>query len=148
MCCWASTPPDALVMIILQPHSFALVATDWGEQNEPLAFEAIYTTYQQQQGHLCLTVYPLLGASPNEVVYDPSNTEQPFACIEVKCPYSHKDRTPLEASSSPGFCCAAQLHSNGSKTLHLRCNHLYFAQVQGQMAVGGRPWCDFVVWRG
>ena len=148
------TPPDALVMSILQPRSFTSVATDWGEQNEPLAIEA-YTTYQQRQGHHGLTVgpcvfllnekYSFLGASPDGVVYDPSNAEQPFGYIEVKCPYSHKDRTPLEASSSPGFCCAAQLHSNGSKALRLRRNHLYFAQVQGQMAVGGRPWCDFVV---
>ena len=148
------TTPDALVLSILQPRSFTSAATDWGLQNEPLAIQS-YTTYKQQQGHHDLTVGPcgflinenylFLGATPDGVVYDPSNTEQPFGYIEIKCPYSHKDRTPLEASSSPGFCCAAKLHSDGSKTLHLRRDHLYYAQVQGQMAVGGRPWCDFVV---
>ena len=28
----------------------------------------------------------------------------------------------------------------------LKRDHLYFAQVQGQMAVGERPWCDFVIY--
>ena len=28
----------------------------------------------------------------------------------------------------------------------LRTNHQYYAQVQGQMAIGERPWCDFVVY--
>ena len=29
--------------------------------------------------------------------------------------------------------------------LHLRENHPYYAQVQGLMAIGGRTWCDFVL---
>ena len=29
--------------------------------------------------------------------------------------------------------------------LKLKESHYYYAQVQGQMAVGERPWCDFVV---
>ena len=28
----------------------------------------------------------------------------------------------------------------------LKRNHPYFSQVQGQMAVGERPWCDFVIY--
>ena len=28
----------------------------------------------------------------------------------------------------------------------LQRNHPYFAQVRGQMAVGGRAWCDFVIY--
>jgi len=56
----------------------------------------------------------------------------------MKCPYTHSERSPLEACSSPGLCCDAQLH--------LRRNPLYFAQVQGQMAVGDRPWCDFIIY--
>ena len=29
--------------------------------------------------------------------------------------------------------------------MSLRCNYRYFTQLQGQMAIGGREWCDFVV---
>ena len=28
----------------------------------------------------------------------------------------------------------------------LKRDHPYFSQVQGQMAVGERPWCDFVIY--
>ena len=71
-------------------------------------------------------------------MYDPSNSEQPFGFIEVKCPYTHTEHSPLEACSFPGICCDAQLHQ--------RRNPLYFVQVQGQMAVGDRPWCDFIIY--
>ena len=30
--------------------------------------------------------------------------------------------------------------------LELSRTHNYYYQVQGQMAITGRPWCDFVVW--
>ena len=30
--------------------------------------------------------------------------------------------------------------------IKLKESHQYYAQVQGQMGVGGRPWCDFVVY--
>ena len=143
----SETPPDSLVLSILQPRSFSSAATNWGIQSEPLAIQA-YLSHQRQLGRDSLIVgpcgflvsetHPFLGATPDGTVYDPSNSEQPFGFVEVKCPYTQRERTPLEACSSPGFCCDAQLH--------LRRNHLYYAQVQGQMAVGQRPWCDFVVY--
>ena len=60
--------------------------------------------------------------------------------ILLKCPYSVRNQTPVEACSSAGFYCTADV----SGYLHLK-RHSYYAQVQGQMGVGGRPWCDFVV---
>ena len=30
--------------------------------------------------------------------------------------------------------------------VHLSTNHIYHAQVQGQMGIGNRQWCDFVVY--
>ena len=42
-----------------------------------------------------------------------------------------------------GFCCTVDATSG---CLHLKEGHLYYAQVQGQMGVGGRAWCDFVVY--
>ena len=46
----------------------------------------------------------------------------------------------------PGFCCELDTQSDGTQLIKLWCNHLYYAQVQGQMAVGDRPWCDFVIY--
>jgi len=38
------------------------------------------------------------------------------------------------------YCCLVE----GKVTL--KRNHAYFFQVQGQLAISGRKWCDFVVW--
>lgn len=152
-----STPPDVLVLSILQPRSFTSAATDWGIQNEPLAIQA-YLAHQRQQGKdniivgpsgfLVSETHPFLGATPDGTIYDSSNKNQPFGFLEVKCPYSHRNRTPIEAASTPGFCCSIELHESGdtnTQVLKLRQNHIYYAQIQGQMAVGGRTWCDFVI---
>ena len=92
----STTPPDALVLSILQPKSFSSPATNWGVQKEPLAIEA-YITYQHEQGKAGLTVgpcriivsesYSFLGATSDGTVYDPTCTDQPFGFIEVKCPF-------------------------------------------------------------
>lgn len=149
------TLPDKLVMRILKPRSFSSIAIDWGVKNESRAILS-YISYQHTKGLGSLTVgpcgflvsesHPFLGATPDGTVYDPSDLQHPFGFIEVKCPYTHRNHTPIEACSSPGFCCNLVLHSDGHQALQLRRNHIYFAQVQGQMGVGKRPWCDFVIY--
>lgn len=149
------TPPDHLVMKILQPKHFTSAATDWGIRHESVAIEQ-YVKHQQNHGHPNLTVtscgfhisksHPFLGASPDGAIYDPSNLCEPFGFLEVKCPYSARNITPVEACSLSGFCCSVNTCSDGTQQLVLRTNHQYYAQIQGQMAVGGRPWSDFVVY--
>ena len=119
------TLPDRLVMSILQPRSFSSAATNWGVYNEPLAIQA-YVAYKHEHGCDSLTVgrsgflicesHPFLGATPDGTVYDPSNPQQPFGFVEVKCLYSHRDHTPAEACSSPGFCCNLKTHLDGNHT--------------------------------
>lgn len=146
------TKPDNLVLQILRPKSFSSAATNYGIENEPHALQA-YISYQQNHGHPDLTVspsgfiistdHPFLGASPDGVAYDPINIHQPFGFVEVKCPYTTQNMTPTDACSAPGFFCSID---GVSGELILKQNHRYYAQVQGQMAVGKRPWCDFVVY--
>ena len=69
---------------------------------------------------------------------------QPFGFLEVKCPYSARNVTPVEACTLPGFCC----ETDTTIGLTLKKGHPYYSQVQGQMAIGERPWCDFVVFTG
>lgn len=52
-------------------------------------------------------------------------------CVKIKCPLITK--------------CNAYLIDKAWK-LSLKINHSYFAQVQGQMYVTGRKWCDFFVY--
>ena len=144
------TPPDALVCRILEPKQFSSPATRWGQDQEKNAVAA-YKEYHQNSGHAELTVcpvgfyismsHPFLGASPDGGVYDPTITREPYGYLEVKCPYTHRDKTPLQGCSDPKFCCT---EINGVITL--KRSHHYYCQIQGQMAVGDRPWCDFVIY--
>ena len=87
--------------------------------------------------------YPFLGASPDGAVHDPSNVQQPFGFLKVKCPYSFSNKSVQEACSSSSFFCEMD---DSTGQIKLKESHQYYAQVQGQMGVGGRPWCDFVVY--
>lgn len=84
--------------------------------------------------------YPYLGASPHGKVLDKSVSE-PFGLIEIKCPYKYRNSTPDEASRNQDFC--LEKHNN---ILQLKRNHAYYQQVQGQLAICGLTWCDFIVY--
>lgn len=73
-----------------------------------------------------------LGASPDGIVYDPTE-HTVFGLLKVKCPNvnSYVDCTYLKVQ-------------NGKP--ELKPQHAYYWQVQGQMLVSGLDWCDFVVY--
>ena len=149
------TIPDALVLKLLQRRQISSPAIEWGVQQEPRAIEA-YKTHQHSVGHQELTVcpvgflvcqeYPFLGASPDGGVYDLASDLHPFGFVEVKCPYSHHDNTPVEACSDPSFCCELKRTSCGDTMVVLKHSHPYYCQVQGQLGIGNKPWCDFVIY--
>lgn len=98
-----------------------------------------------QECGLCLhQQYRFLGASPDRVVYD-NSTVDCFGLLEIKCPYKAYTlrQTVIEACAEAQFCCAL---TDGRP--HLKKTHAYYHQVQGQMAITGLRWCDFVVWVG
>lgn len=70
---------------------------------------------------------PWLGASPDGVVFDPTDSPQ-FGLVEIKC---------------PNVCKYMQM-DNGFLTL--KKGHAYYYQVQGQLLVSGMQWCDFMLW--
>ena len=107
------TPPEKLVLRLIEPKAFSTEATRYGIDMEPVAVKE-YVAYQQNNGHpelsVCAsgfiinTAYSFLGASPDGVVYDPSNVLQPYGFLEIKCLYSVRFLSPLEASITSGFC--------------------------------------------
>ena len=98
----------------------------------------------QQCGLVLHLVYEYLGASPDGQVYDPSSAHT-HGLLEINCPAAAfaKDLTPEEACEDPSFFCELV-----EQKVCLKDTHRYFTQVQGQLAVTGLPWCDFVVWTG
>lgn len=85
--------------------------------------------------------YPILGASPDAKVVDKGCTDH-FGLAEVKCPYTKFHVTPLDACSDPAFC----MEKTSETECSLKKSHPYYAQVQGQMAITGAKWCDFIVY--
>ena len=80
--------------------------------------------------------HPYLGVSPHGAVYDPCNLDQPFGFLEIKCPYTACNVAPVEACTFPGFFCTTVRKADGKESVVLQTSHSYYAQVQGQMAIG------------
>ena len=149
----STTPPDNLVLAILGVKRIPehLKPLEYGRQMEKTALDH-YVRHQHSCGHqdlyaspsglLISTDYSVLGASPDANIYDPSNCEDPFGFAEIKCPYKYRDHTPEEAAENSNF----MLCRGEDGRLHLKQSHVYFAQLQGQMGIGGRKWCDFIVY--
>ena len=79
--------------------------------------------------------YPHLGASPDGLV----NCDCCFGegILEIKYPFSGRECNPAELHKLKNYF----LNEYG-----LLRSHKYFTQVQGQLAVCGKQYCDFVVW--
>lgn len=147
-----NTPPDSLVKQILHPPQLSVRAIDWGKAHESEAFEK-YIKHQIDFGHVGLVAVkagfviceenPFLGASPDGYVHDPGSVDQ-YGVVEIKCPYKYRDLTPDAAASYSDFC-SVVCTTAGEKHLKLKQSHPYFSQIQGQMAITSRKWCDFVI---
>ena len=143
----------ALLISILYPKPFQHLppAIEWGTKHESSACSA-YVKYMLSNGHKNLTTHKCgyivhhsmgwPGASPDALVSDPSS-QLNSGIAEFKCPFSKKDKSPIEACSDNDFYCTAR---NGK--LHLKHDHPYFHQVQLQFFVGIDlySWCDFCVY--
>jgi hypothetical protein len=101
-----------------QPHIVTSQSMDWGHDNEQAAIEA----YEHESGNKVdavgfVSYGDYAGGSPDGLVGKDG-------IIEVKCPYN------------PG---------NHAKTLVTgQVPDQYWFQVQGNMMVTGRKWCDFI----
>ena len=139
----SGTPVDKLVLRILSQEQFTSHVTEWGISNESSALQA-YQAKQRENGHPELVVcksgfiinplYPFLGASPDGAVYDPLSPDEPYGFLEIKCLYSQRNVTPVEAYDSPGFCFCTTI-IGGKPSICLRKEHPYFSQVQGQLGI-------------
>lgn len=137
-------PAESLVKQILQqapPPKGAALA--WGLQNESKAkqqyevtMKAVHSSFQVKDTGLHVnTAYPYLGASPDGLV---SCSCCGAGLLEIKCPYSVRNLN----STSASYLCSSSTNSE----YRLSRTHEYYYQVQGQMGITDRPYCDFVCW--
>ena len=94
-------------------------ATEWGNEHEPLArseYEIKTGNIVNEEGFILYDNVTGVGCSPDGLIGDDG-------LIEIKCPYNSVNHV--------------ETLLNGMPTVHK-------AQVQGQMWVTCRDWCDFV----
>ena len=60
--------------------------------------------------------------------------------VEIKCPYTNREISPLSKPST--FLSASAVDGR----LRVETNHQYYTQMQGQLGVTGRSWCDIFVY--
>ena len=149
-----TTPPDSLVKMLLHPKHVSTPAIEWGKRNESTAVSE-YTKYYHALGNKNIIVckagfvicedHPFLGASPDAYVHDPHSNDN-YGLAEIKCPFKYRNCSPNDAAKESDFCCELVTTPNGQSVLELKRSHPYYAQVQGQMAITSRKWCDFVIY--
>ena len=73
--------------------------------------------------------FPCIGATPAGKVYDPSENP-PYGLLEIKCPFSKRKGTFVQASSDGTFYLEEKRNS-----FYLKRNHTcgYFVQIQGSL---------------
>jgi putative phage-type endonuclease len=101
-------------------------ACTWGLRVEPTAFRQ----YVQATGHLVaetgLHIHSngKYGASPDGLVVDKKDGSQ--GLLEIKCMYGKRTKTKMKQYNY--------------------CPNRFYDQIQGQMAVCDKPWCDLMIW--
>lgn len=141
-----SSPSVSLLKSICYPQlmKFYSKACEYGRQHEDDALR-VYRDGMQND-HNCFELKksglvldpdnPFIGASPDGI----------FSCsccgkgvVEVKCPFSCRDKSFSEAVQDKTFCL-----QEGS--FFLKTDHDYHYQIQMQMRLCGVQLCDFIVW--
>jgi hypothetical protein len=98
----------------------------------------------EETGLTLYSSHSFLGASSDGKVFDNDSV----GVLEIKCPFSVSGTniTKMEVDeifslNHRDFCLEST--NNG---MQLKRTHKYYAQVQGELAIMGLPWCDFVLW--
>lgn len=132
------TPCHNLVRNLLYPKELNTPAILYGRVNESVALER-YSAEKGVKVTACGIFIsgdePYLAASPDGLVPEDG-------LVEVKCLLSVKDRLLRDVSQDKKSSLCLEV-KDGS--LQLKRNHRYYYQVQGQMNITGRSFCDFVV---
>ena len=142
----STTAPSNLANKILgrQVVSSSIPALKYGREMEGEARAAYIKSQRTQHRKLTVTEGGLfvsettifLGASPDGVVSCQCCGE---GVLEIKCPFSASHTIPSPEN-------VAFLEASADGTIGLKRSHQYFSQIQFQMGVMKRKWCDFFVY--
>lgn len=128
-----------LVKRIIYRDNVSTKAIEYGKSHEQKAvkrYEEITGVQVQHCGLFIDPSKPFLCTSPDGLVGEDG-------LLEVKCPFSVKDASSLIEAFT-------EKNKIGFKVvdgkLSLPTNHKYYFQIQGQLSITNRAWCDLYIW--
>lgn len=142
-------PPASLIKELMERNASLshVAAVRWGMEHEDVARNEYFELASESHKKFSCALtglhvnpcYPHLGATPDGLIECDCCGE---GVLEVKCPFKHRDKHPHDAVVDLQYC----LRNDDDGTVHLRCDHQYYYQVQGQLAICEKEYCDFVCW--
>lgn len=147
-----TTSPTKAINEILYAKFSATKQMIKGLEMEPEIMKQ-YIKEQHKRGHDNLSVSQsglivgkhddgFLGASPDGLVCDPSNNNEPLGILEMKFIETSEKESLTEAVLRKHMCVKHKLDNSG---ITINRNHKYFYQIQQGMYLSGRKWADFVI---
>ena len=138
---------ESLIKRICYPESYIFMskATKYGCEHKDAAMKAYTCSHKDRHADFDVTdvglflnsKYPYFGASPDDKVSCVCCGE---GILEIKCSYNCiKTESLLEAADDDSFCLKLDEKSG---FLLLRKDHLYYYQVQAQLAMTEKQYCD------
>ena len=128
-----------------EPKRINSKALEWGVTNEAIARQSYRKISKKkhkglqvfESGFFISKDYPFIGASPDGLVECSCHHK---GLLEIKCPFTYRGLSIREYASKAQSCLIIE-----NQTIKLKRNHPYYYQVQCQMGVTERSWCDFFV---
>ncbi len=136
-------PTTVAERLLSKPDISHLPAVQWGINNEDVARQdyikemsmSSHTNFVCTNAGLVVNpLFPHLGASPDGFVCCDCCGK---GLLEIKCPFTARDIHPSGLRGKPRSC----LGEKGVVT-----SHAYYTQMQGQLVISERQYCDLAVW--
>ncbi|XP_034039296.1 uncharacterized protein LOC117522039 [Thalassophryne amazonica] len=145
-----TNPTQTLIMAVCYPEMLPVYtkATEWGcahQSTAKVVYEQLHMCNHRQavirndMGLIINPRYPYMGAAPDGCVS--------CACcgdglVEIKCEVCAT--ISMEDPSDTNVSCYTQDHTGA---LILKTDHAYYYQIQAQLHITEKNFCDLVVWR-
>ena len=122
----------------------------YGKFYEPVAIQMYERFLETQEQNISVedcglvidTQNVIFGATPDGKVIHINS----FGIIEVKCPEQFKDVDPKNICFMSTNPCV--VYDKETETIHLSKKHSYYSQIQMQLALTTKDWCDFILYTG
>ncbi|XP_035222774.1 uncharacterized protein LOC118195559 [Stegodyphus dumicola] len=136
-----TTLSAALVKRIIYNDNVSTKALKYGLANEAVALNQYKEKHMGKNIRRCgLFIdpkYPFLCTSPDGLIDEDG-------LLEIKCPYTARFSADLsDFFSKPN---SVGLRMDADNNLYLPKSHKYYFQIQGQLAITERNWCDLYIW--